>query len=227
MEPMSVSEQLAVIRRAVGERPVAVAAATKYASIAQMREAYAAGIRIFAENRVQEALLKMAAFPADVYPDLRWHLIGPLQTNKISKTLGRFELIHSVDSVRVAQELSRRNAEATLLQPVLLQVNVSGELSKHGFALAEVRTVVETVKTLPGIALQGLMTMAPHISDPSLLKTVFCDLKSLRDALEETYAISLPDLSMGMSNDFMHAIECGATIVRIGSHLFHTTNESA
>lgn len=221
---MGVREQLAEIRRQIGNKPVTIVAATKYADTGQMREAYAAGIRHFGENRVQDALAKMEAFPKDGYPDLHWHFIGRLQTNKVNKTLDasgcKFALIHSVDSLRLARKLSDVNAKAGFVQPVLLQVNVSGEESKAGFTPEAARESLEAMTTLPGIAIRGLMTMAPDTREAAAVRSVFKDLKRLREELAGDTGIDLPELSMGMSGDFAHALEYGATMIRIGNRLF-------
>lgn len=205
----------------VGEgKPPTLMAVTKYATLPQMVAAYQCGVRDFGENKVQDALEKMAALPQAVTHGVRWHLIGPLQRNKINKTLGRFALLHAIDSVELAEAVSLRNVNANFTQPVLLQVNVSKEPTKHGFAPDEVPRVYEKIRTLKGLLVQGLMTMAPHTSDSSQIKAVFHGLKTLQDSLEKTFGDSLPERSMGMSQDYIHAIGEGATILRIGSAIF-------
>lgn len=210
------------VHRLAGDRPVTIIAVTKYALPEQMREAYAAGVRDFGENKIQDCLQKMDVFAKEGHTDVRWHFIGHLQTNKIPKTIGRFHLIHSVDSRRLAEKLSAANTEAGRVQPVLLQVNVSGEAAKHGFFPEELRGAMPELVQLKGIDIRGLMTMAPHTPDQGVVRGVFADLANLRDDLAALHRIDLPELSMGMSHDFVHALGLGATMIRIGSLLFQT-----
>lgn len=217
---MTIPEQLAALHRVIGERPVTVVGVTKYASPERMAAAYEAGLRHFGENKVQDALEKMARFPAARYPDLRWHFIGSLQSNKVNKTLGRFALIHGIDSVRLAQKLSGANVAAGLVQPVLMQVNMRPDPARHGFLPAETPEAARAIAAMPGLSLKGLMTMAPPTQDTAELEAVFNGLRALRDAIETQQGIALPELSMGMSNDFVHALNCGATIIRVGNYLF-------
>jgi pyridoxal phosphate enzyme (YggS family) len=199
---------------------VTLIAVSKYATVPQILDAYHAGARHFGENRVQDALAKMAALPPDVAQAIHWHLIGPLQRNKINKIVGRFALIHSLDSGDIAQALSERTVLAGLVQPVLLQVNVSGEATKHGFAPQDLIQQVHTLLQLPGLQVKGLMTMAPHTSDSTQLTQCFTGLRQLRDTLVSETGQPFSELSMGMSGDYRQAIDCGATMVRIGQALF-------
>ncbi len=171
-------------------------------------EGIAAGLTHIGENRVQEAATKI---PALRHLPATWHLIGHLQTNKAKTALELFDIIHSVDSLRLAQVLSRR-AQRSI--PVLLEVNVAGEASKFGFPPSEALQSAEAVTRLPHVDLRGLMTIAPLVGDPEQVRPVFRELRRLRDAL------GLPQLSMGMTDDFEVAIEEGATIVRIGRAIF-------
>lgn len=208
------------VRRHADGRPVTLIAVTKYATLAQMHEAYDLGLRDFGESKIQDCLDKMDAFAVEGIQDIRWHFIGHLQTNKVGKTPGRFAMVHSVDSERLAIKLSNANTDARLIQPVLLQVNVSGEAQKHGFSPQSLRQMMPTLIQLPGIHIRGLMTMAPHTPDEWVIRDVFKDLRALRDELAASYRIDLPELSMGMTHDFVHALELGATMIRIGSLLF-------
>ena len=173
-----------------------------------VREAYAAGLRHFGENRVQEAAAKRPLL-ADL--DITWHLVGHLQTNKVKKALQLFDIVHSLDSLPLAQELSRR-AQGPL--PVLLEVNVAGEASKFGLAPEQVPAAAQAIARLPHLELVGLMTVAPMASDPEEVRPVFRRLRELAQAL------GLPHLSMGMSDDFEVAVEEGATMVRLGRAIF-------
>lgn len=201
-----------------GRSPQAVTllAVTKTFPVETLRQAYDLGLRAFGENRVQEALPKIESLPLDI----RWHLIGQLQSNKINKILGKFVLIQSVDSLGLAQALSSRLGGHP--QDVLLEVNTSGEASKSGAspeaALEEARAISGT----PGIRLRGLMTVGPLTEDRDRQREAFKKLKDLFEGLKAKNigGADLSILSMGMSGDFEAAIEEGSTLVRIGSALF-------
>jgi hypothetical protein len=167
-----------------------------------------AGIAHVGENRVQEAAAKILALRG---LPVTWHLVGHLQTNKAKTALELFDIIHSVDSLHLAEVLSHR-AERPL--PVLLEVNVTGEVSKFGFSPDDVAAAAQAIPRLPHVDLRGLMTVAPFVSDPETVRPVFRELRRLRDAL------GLRELSMGMTDDFEVAIEEGATLVRIGRAIF-------
>ena len=173
-------------------------------------EAHAAGLQDVGENRVQEAAAKIEALAAQgVRP--RWHLVGHLQTNKAKTVTGLFAILHSVDSVRLAQALSRRAREPL---PILLEVNVAQEASKFGFTPQEVASALRSIVDLPNLDVRGLMTIAPQTDQPESVRPVFQRLRELRDEL------GLRELSMGMTNDFEVAIEEGATMVRVGRAIF-------
>ena len=173
-------------------------------------EAHAAGLRDLGENRVQEAAGKIGVLAArGVRP--RWHLIGHLQTNKAKTAVELFGIIHSVDSVRLAQALSRRAHEVVL---ILLEVNVAQETGKFGFAPEEVTSALSTIEALPNLDVRGLMTVAPLTDDTERVRPVFRRLRELRDAH------GLQELSMGMTGDFEVAIEEGATLIRVGRAIF-------
>jgi hypothetical protein len=169
-----------------------------------------AGLRDFGENYVQDAQQRIAEFGPRA-SEATWHFIGHLQTNKVPAALAVFDTLESVDTLRLAQTISRR---ATRPARILLEVNVSGEASKHGFAPAEVAGAVAEIARLPNIDLMGLMTMAPEVDGQEETRPVFRTLRELASAN------GLVDLSMGMTNDFEVAVEEGATMVRIGRALF-------
>ncbi len=171
-------------------------------------EAYAAGLRHFGENRVQEAAAKR---PRLAHLDVTWHMVGHLQTNKVSRALELFDVVHSVDSLRLAQELSRRSRRRL---PVLVEVNVAGEATKFGFPPEEAAAAAEAIARLPNLDVIGLMTVAPLADDPEEVRPVFRRLRDLARSL------GVPHLSMGMSDDFEVAIEEGATMVRLGRAIF-------
>lgn len=214
----AVRRQVADAADAAGRDPgdVTIVAVTKTVGIEDIEQAVDAGMADFGENRVQEFLGKYGLFPS-----VRWHFIGTLQTNKVKDVVGRACLIHSVDSERLLAEIDRRAEAIGVVQDVLLQVNVSGEDSKHGFATHEVADVLQYASTLGHIGVQGLMTMAPY-GRAEDARWVFRELKELRDSMREIplNGVQLDELSMGMTNDFKVAVEEGSTIVRVGRALF-------
>lgn len=183
--------------------------------------AFRAGLRNFGENRVQELVPKIEAMSAlDMKPN--WHLIGTLQKNKVKYIIGKTYLIHSVDTVELATEISKRSANAGIISDILLEANISGELSKHGFSQDELKGAIEAVANLSGVRLRGLMTMAPIQSVKGEARPVFAQAKKVFDELKST-TNSPADwniLSMGMSQDYDIAIEEGSTIVRVGTAIF-------
>lgn len=201
-----------------GRKPsdVTLLAVTKTFPVEILQEAYDAGLREFGENRVQEALGKIGTLPADI----RWHLIGQLQTNKINKIPGKFVLVHSVDSLRLAQALSERLGKTPL--DILLEVNTTGEASKAGVPPEVAAETAGKIFQISGLNLKGLMTVGPLTEDPQrrresfkMLKGLFDEIKS-KNELKKGFSI----LSMGMSSDFEIAIEEGSTLVRVGTALF-------
>ncbi|MCX6907269.1 MAG: YggS family pyridoxal phosphate-dependent enzyme [Verrucomicrobia bacterium] len=163
-----------------------------------MREAVAEGVTTFGESRVQEAKAKIPELPAS----LQWHLIGHLQTNKAREAVELFQMIHSVDSVRLARELDKCAEQSSLTVPVLLECNVSGESTKFGFEPVEVMAALAELNALRRLEIRGLMTMAPFFEDPQDARPTFRALRELRDQLQQRHGIPLPALSMGMTNDF-------------------------
>jgi len=215
----AVKERVAAACQRAGRSPdeVAVVAVSKTFPATLVAEACRAGLTDIGENRVQEAADKIPQVEAlGSHP--RWHLVGHLQTNKVKTALGLFDIIHSVDSLRLAEAISRQtdiqSGRRPGPAPVLLEVNVGGEASKFGFTPAEAGRAVEQMERLPGLSVQGLMTVAPLSADPEEVRPVFRELRHLRDAL------GLRHLSMGMTDDFEVAIEEGATMVRIGRAIF-------
>ena len=197
-------------------RPVTIVAVTKGFGLDAVAAALAAGLVDLGENRVQEALAKIDT------PDgtrATWHLIGHLQRNKAKHVPGRFALVHSVDSMELADELDRRAGAHGLRQRVLLQVNVAGEAQKSGCTPAEAPALARHVAARPQLALEGLMTIAPFTDDSDVQRRTFRALRALRDALEKE-GLWLPTLSMGMSADYGVAVEEGATVIRLGTVLF-------
>lgn len=179
-------------------------------------EAMEAGQELFGESRVQEALVKIPALPGR----LRWHFIGHLQANKVRKALPLFELIHGVDTIEIARDIDRIAADLGLFPRILLEVNVSGEGSKHGFAPESLERGLEELLSLPRVQVEGLMTMAPLAPEAEASRPCFAALRALRDRLARQAGIPIPTLSMGMSGDYEVAVEEGATLVRVGSAIF-------
>ncbi len=210
----AIRERIAGAAARAGRPPseVTLVGVTKAIGPAAIQEAFAAGLLHFGESRVQEAAEKVPSL-SSLGPQAVWHLVGHLQTNKVRAAVGLFDVVQTVDSIRVAESISQHTGRD---MPVLLQVNVAGEASKHGFTLQEVIPALERIARLPRIRIKGLMTIAPWADDPEEARPVFRRLRQMRDAL------GLEHLSMGMSNDFEVAVEEGATMVRIGRAIFGT-----
>lgn len=210
-----VRDEVARVQAAEGlHHDVTVVAVTKGHPVTAVHAAWRAGIRDVGENRVQEALSKFGSVSAPVH----WHLIGHLQSNKAKFVPGGFALVHSIDSVRVAEALSRAAVQKSAVVPVLVQVNVAEEPQKTGCLPSEAGEVVAQCSRLPGLVLRGLMTMAPFTDDVAVQRRTFAALRTLRDGLA-TPARPLAELSMGMSGDFPAAVAEGATMLRLGTVL--------
>lgn len=218
----AVRERIERAARRVGRDSgsVTLVAVSKTVSVERLREAVACGCRMFGENRVQEALAKMEAMKECA--GLEWHLIGPIQSNKAKAVIGRFSLLHAVDRLDVAERLDRAMRERGATQPVLLEVNVAAEATKHGFKPDDLMRVAEQMGALPGLRVLGLMTVPPPAADPEEARPHFRRLRHLAAKVEalKIPGIVMKELSMGMSGDFEVAIEEGATMVRIGTALF-------
>jgi len=192
---------------------------TKEANLAQTKDAISCGITDIGENRIQDAVAKYKILGAPV----RWHLVGHLQTNKVKRAVEIFDIIHSVDSLRLAEAISREAAKINKVQDILVEVNTSGEESKFGVSPEETPPLIKQIALLNNIRLLGLMTVAPMVDDPQKARPYFKRLREiLHDLNVETpqWGVSTPQLSMGMSNDYQVAIQEGATMVRIGSAIF-------
>ena len=211
-------ERIAAAAARSGRSPdgVTLLAVSKTVAPEAIQQAFDAGQTLFAENRVQELIDKAPQLPGNI----EWHLIGHLQSNKIRKALDVTRRIHSVDSLKLAQQISRIATEQDKTVDVWLQVNVGGEESKFGFDAGTVERDLEALLGLPGLIFQGLMTVPPFTPDAEDARPAFAALRELRDRLEKLGGRPLPHLSMGMSHDFEVAIEEGATEVRVGSAIF-------
>lgn len=197
---------------------VTLVCVTKTVGTDRMNEAYESGCTIFGENRVQEMMEKL-----EFFPNAHWHLIGHLQKNKVKYVVGKAELIHSVDSIDLAEEINRIAEKRNTVQNVLLEVNISGEKSKYGLTTAEIKDIIIKIRELTHIRVSGLMTMAPKTEDSDYIRWVFRQAKKLFDELK-TDNPSFDTLSMGMSSDYTIAVEEGATMVRVGSLIFGKRN---
>lgn len=214
----AVQARLAAAAERAGRDPrdITLIAVTKTHDAGTVALAHEAGVRHFGENRVQEARPKISLL-REQGAEATWHLIGSLQTNKVNAALECFDILHAVDSERLARAISQR---AKRLVPVLIEVNVAGEATKHGVNPADAGALAEAVGGLPNIDLRGLMTVAPQVDDPEDVRPVFRRLRELRDAL------GLRELSMGMTDDFEVAIEEGSTMVRVGRAIFGARKEA-
>jgi len=179
-------------------------------------EAARLGLNLFGESKVQEAKAKIPLCSAR----LRWHMIGHLQTNKCRDAVALFEMIQSVDSLRLAREINKQAEQAAKRVPILLEVNAAGEASKFGYKPEQLLAEVTQISALPRLELRGLMTVPPWSPEPERVRDVFRQVRELKARCEETLSGALPELSMGMSGDFEVAIEEGATLVRLGTVLF-------
>ena len=195
---------------------VELVAITKTHPAEKVREAIEAGQTLFGESRVQEARAKITELPSN----LRWHFVGHLQKNKIRHTLPLFEMIHSVDSLGLAQDINRIAEEQGVHPRVLLEVNVAGEGSKFGFASDTLREQMEALLGLPRLSIEGLMCIPPLAVESEDSRKFFVQVRELRDSLQKEFNMKLPQLSMGMTQDFPIGIDEGATLVRVGTAIF-------
>ncbi len=224
---ISCRERIARAAERSGRDPadVMLVAVTKGVDVARIEEAIAAGVGEIGENRLQEALSKyerLSRFAQERGAALGWHLVGHLQTNKAREAVRLFDVIHSVDSLRVAEAIERHAARRNKVQEIMLEVNVSGESSKYGFTVVELAPALTAIGTRPHLRVTGLMTVAPFVDDAERVRPVFRRLRELRGDLngQRPSEVSLRELSMGMTDDFEVAVEEGATCVRLGRALF-------
>jgi pyridoxal phosphate enzyme (YggS family) len=215
----AVIQRISTAAQACGRDPesVRLVAATKSQPAALVRQALEAGVAIVGENYIQEAQTKFEILSD---PFIRWHLIGRLQSNKSKYAVRMFDLIHSVDSVKLAAELDKQARKAGKTQPILIQVNISRESSKAGIGQEQTLDLFRTIAGFSNIRVQGLMTMPPFFDAPERARPYFAALRRLRDEVRHALGIPLDDLSMGMTGDFEVAIQEGATLVRIGTAIF-------
>lgn len=201
---------------------VTLIAVSKTKPVNMLREAYDAGARDFGENKVQEIVDKYPQLPSDI----RWHLIGHLQTNKVKYIVDKVCMIHSVDSLHLAEEISRQAVKHNVTVNILIEVNVAEEDSKFGVTVKDAPALVEEISKLPGIKIKGLMTVAPYTTEPEENRPVFSALRQLLVDIDSKNIdnVDMECLSMGMSGDYIVAIEEGATHVRVGTSIFGERN---
>ncbi len=197
-----------------------IVAVTKYFDESQILKYYELGFRDFGENRVKDAVEKIKKLPTEVVKNSRFHLIGHLQTNKVKLAVGNFDLIHSVDSLKLAQAISEEAVNKGITQKILLQINNANEEQKSGFSPEEIKKNFKNILNLDGIKICGVMNMAPIHSNEEDLHKLFGNIKQINDELQSEFGVELNQISMGMSNDFKIALEEGATIIRLGRILF-------
>jgi len=219
---LQVQKRIQEACRRAGRNPAAVTliAVSKTQPLSKLMEAYEAGVRDFGENKVQEILAKAPAMPEDA----RFHMIGHLQRNKVRPTLKHAGLIHSVDSVRLAEQIQADAKRGQLCVDILLEVNVAGEESKYGFAPAEIPDAVQQISRFPNTRICGLMTIAPFVENSEENRPIFRNLQQLSVDIKGKNIdnVSMGVLSMGMTGDFEVAIEEGATMIRVGTGIFGT-----
>lgn len=190
---------------------------SKTVSAEVIKELYDAGVREFAENRIEVLTPKAETLPKDIC----WHFIGRLQSNKVRKILKVAKVIHSVDSIELLQRIDRIAGEENCVPEIYLEISVSGEECKGGFPVDRALELAQAAVEAKHIKLTGLMTMAPLEASAEECRKVFTGLRECRDMIEEKLNVKLPGLSMGMSNDWREAVECGSTLIRVGSSIFH------
>lgn len=203
---------------------VTLIAVSKTKPVEMLQEVYNEGIRDFGENYVQELADKIEIMPKDI----RWHMIGHLQRNKVKYLVGKVACIHSVDSLRLAEVINERSIKLGVVTKIMAEVNIAGEESKFGFTRDEVFDFAEKVSTMEGVKLVGLMTSSPYVNDPEENRQYFREMKSLSVDINEKNInnINITELSMGMTNDYIVAVEEGATHVRVGTAIFGARNYS-
>jgi len=218
---MGIRENIEKIKNEIGSS-VTLIAVSKTKPVSAVLEAYDCGQRDFGENKVQELVDKIPQLPSDI----RWHLIGHLQRNKVKYIVDKVYLIHSVDSLRLAEEIEKQAASRGITVNILVQVNISHEESKFGIDKEEVFGLIRNISTMPHIRIKGLMTIAPFTEDPETVRPVFRKLKNLSIDIKGLNIdnVSTDILSMGMSGDYMTAIDEGSTMIRVGTSIFGERN---
>lgn len=198
-----------------------IVAVTKYYDVSAIEDAYGAGLRDFAEARINDAIKKINSLSEEIRRNSTFHFIGHVQTNKVDKVVKYFDCIQSVDSLHLAEAVSKSAHKQDKIQKILLQANISGEVQKFGFEEKELISEFGKIKSLQNIEIEGLMCMAPLDAGKDVLNDVFTRARLLRDRLNDEFGMNMTELSMGMSNDYIYAVGNGATMIRIGRLLFN------
>lgn len=203
-------------------KEVTLISVTKTKPLPDLRAAYEAGERNFGENKVQELVSKIDELPSDI----KWHMIGHLQRNKVKQIVGRVELIHSVDSYRLAEEINIQSIKKNVITPILIEVNIGDEISKFGIRPDETEELIREISELKNIKVKGLMTVAPNFEDPEDTRPLFRSMHNLFIDIKNKNIdnVDMCILSMGMTNDYKIAVEEGATMVRVGTAIFGPRN---
>ena len=203
---------------------VTLIAVSKTKPVEMLKEAYDAGARVFGENKVQEIVDKYDQMPSDV----QWHMIGHLQRNKVKYIIDKVSMVHSVDSVRLAEAIEKEAAKKDICMPVLIEVNVAGEESKFGLSVEEVLPFLKEISSYEHLQVKGLMTIAPYVENAEENRNIFKELKTLSVDISNKNIdnVNMDILSMGMTGDYEVAVEEGATLVRVGTGIFGERNYS-
>ncbi len=217
---MSVKENLLQIQEDIVPYKPNIIAVTKYFDESAIVEAYNAGLRDFAESRAVEAIEKINRLPEDIRKNSKFHFIGHLQTNKVKKVVGKFDIIHSIDSIKLAQAVSEEAQKIGKIQKILIEVNFANEEQKFGISNDEILQMFSTIRTFSNLEILGLMSMAPLGAEEKDLDALYANVANTKQKLEKIYNCELPELSMGMSQDYQVAARHGATMLRIGRRLF-------
>ena len=215
-----IAENIEKIKTQIAPYNATVIAVTKYFDESQIIKYYELGFRDFGENRVKDAIEKIEKLPEEIRKNSRFHLIGHLQTNKAKLAVGNFDLIHSVDSVKLAEVLNEEAAKKGIIQNILLQINNAKEEQKSGFYPEEIKTAFKQIMEMKSLKIQGVMNMAPINSSDEELHYLFKNIKQIYDELQYEFKLELKQISMGMSRDYKIALEEGATMIRLGRILF-------
>lgn len=216
----TIKENLEKIKQEIAPYTPNIIAVTKYFDESKIIEAFDAGLRSFGESRIPEAVEKIQRLPKEIREESEFHLIGHLQSNKVKKTIGFFDYIHSVDSLALAQVISQESKKRNLVQKILIQVNNANEEQKFGFSQDELFRDFKLIKELDNVDVVGVMNIAPLNLEESELRELFLNIVEIRDRLENEFGCKLKEISMGMSGDYKTAVVAGATMVRIGRRLF-------
>lgn len=215
-----IKENLLQIQEDIAPCKPNIIAVTKYFEVQKMLEAYDAGLRDFAEARVNDAINKINSLPQNIRENSRFHFIGHLQTNKVGKVVKFFDFIHSVDSLNLAEKISKAALEQNKVQKIFIEVNFAQEDNKFGYSEETLYKEFPIIKELDGLEILGLMSMAPLGAEENFLYSLYSKVVSVQKDLNEKYSLQMRETSMGMSQDYIIAAKCGATQLRIGRKLF-------